>query len=123
MRENRTSGTVRGALGNRRSYREIHMTKTTILTITRWLVTIVFFYLILHFFNYALFAAWVSGGPPTDYPKTWAYISIKNFYFGFAFLGFEFYRGLTRKRAILLYIRTVPKKMEASLANFTVWLK
>ena len=40
----------------------------------------------------------------------------------FTFLGFEFYRGLTRKRKVLAYIRTDPQKLNISLANFKEWL-
>ncbi len=41
----------------------------------------------------------------------------------FTFLGFEFYRGLTRTRKIWVYARTAPKRMRASLARFTEWLR
>jgi group II intron reverse transcriptase/maturase len=41
----------------------------------------------------------------------------------FIFLGFEFYRGLTRTRKIWVYARTAPKRMRASLARFTEWLR
>jgi RNA-directed DNA polymerase len=41
----------------------------------------------------------------------------------FTFLGFEFYRGLTRKRKVLAYVRTAPKKQKASLATFKEWLR
>ena len=40
----------------------------------------------------------------------------------FTFLGFEFYRGLTRKRKILAYARTAPEKLNVSLAKFKEWL-
>lgn len=41
----------------------------------------------------------------------------------FTFLGFEFYRGLTKKRVALAYARTSPDKMQVSLALFTEWLR
>lgn len=40
----------------------------------------------------------------------------------FTFLGFEFYRGLTRKRNVLAYARTAPEKLNVSLAKFKEWL-
>lgn len=41
----------------------------------------------------------------------------------FTFLGFEFYRGLTKKRKVLAYARTAPKKLNSSLAGFKEWLR
>ena len=41
----------------------------------------------------------------------------------FTFLGFEFYRGLTKSRKILAYARTAPEKMNVSLGNFKEWLR
>ncbi len=41
----------------------------------------------------------------------------------FTFLGFEFYRGLTRKRAVLAYARTSPSKMLISLNLFKDWVR
>ena len=41
----------------------------------------------------------------------------------FTFLGFEFYRGLTKKRIALAYARTSPKKMQVSLDLFTEWIR
>jgi RNA-directed DNA polymerase len=41
----------------------------------------------------------------------------------FTFLGFEFYRGLTRTRKVLAYARTSPEKLNISLANFKEWFR
>ncbi len=40
----------------------------------------------------------------------------------FTFLGFEFYRGLTRTRKVLAYARTAPEKLNVSLAKFKEWV-
>ncbi len=41
----------------------------------------------------------------------------------FSFLGFEFYRGLTRRRTVWAYARTSPKRMRTSLSQFSEWLR
>ena len=40
------------------------------------------------YFNSAFFSAWVSGGPPNDYPKAWAYRSFKHLFYGIGFIIF-----------------------------------
>lgn len=43
-----------------------------LLLIARWLFLICFLAWGLVCLNSAAFSAWVSGGPPTDYPRAWA---------------------------------------------------
>ena len=40
------------------------------------------------YLNSAVFSAWVSGGPPTDYPEAWAYRSFRHLFYGFGFILF-----------------------------------
>lgn len=54
------------------------MNKKTMLTITRWVLILLFAGLAMYLMNYAMFAAWVSGGPPNKYPEAWAYMSLKS---------------------------------------------
>ena len=62
MRENRTSGTVRGALGNRRSYREIFFKYTTTF-MSRFMKTCIKFLIIIFlvFLHSSLNAASITG--------------------------------------------------------------
>ena len=41
----------------------------------------------------------------------------------FTFLGFEFYRGRTRRGGIIAYARTSPKKLNVALGLFKDWLR
>ena len=38
------------------------------------------------YLNSALFSAWVSGGPPNDFPRAWEYRSIRHFFYGLGFI-------------------------------------
>lgn len=58
------------------------MKKKTIQTVIRWVVIILLAGVSYHLLNYAIFAAWVSGGPPNEYPEVWSYMSLKSFCFG-----------------------------------------
>lgn len=47
--------------------------------ILRWLILLIFICTGLLYLNSAAFKAWVSGGPPTDYPKLWLHGSLVHF--------------------------------------------
>jgi hypothetical protein len=52
----------------------------------RIILPIVFVVIAAIYLNSAIFSAWVSGGPPNDYPEAWAYRSMRHFYYGLGFI-------------------------------------
>lgn len=76
----------------------------------RWTFLILSLAAGLFFLNSAFFCAWVSGGPPNDYPKAWLHQSYVNFGYSGAFIatGFMGFKGLRKefnwKKSILFYI-------------------
>ena len=40
------------------------------------------------YFNSAAGSAWVAGGPPTEYPKAWAYLAFRYSFYGIGFIIF-----------------------------------
>jgi len=58
--------------------------------ILRILIPIILIVVAIIYLNSAFFSAWVSGGPPNDFPEAWAYRSFSHFYYGFGFMVFAF---------------------------------
>ena len=56
--------------------------------ILRITIPIILIVVAIIYFNSAFFSAWISGGPPNDYPEAWAYRSFKHFYYGLGFIVF-----------------------------------
>lgn len=79
-------------------------------SILRWSLLLVSLAGSLYLLNIALFCAWASGGPPTDYPKAWLQRSYTFFGFSAALMasGIMGFIGLRStfnwKRSALFYI-------------------
>ena len=56
--------------------------------ILRVTLPIIFIIVAAIYFNSAVFSAWVSGGPPNDYPEAWAYRSFRHLFYGIGFIIF-----------------------------------
>jgi hypothetical protein len=52
----------------------------------RIILPIMFLVVSAIYLNSAVFSAWVSGGPPNDYPEAWEYRSIRHFFYGVGFI-------------------------------------
>jgi hypothetical protein len=47
----------------------------------RWIILILFLAGALLYLNSAMFSAWVSGGPPTEYPEAYLQQAVRHFYY------------------------------------------
>jgi hypothetical protein len=54
----------------------------------RIVLPVIFIVVAAVYFNSAVFSAWVSGGPPNEYPKAWAYRSFRHLFYGIGFVIF-----------------------------------
>ncbi len=63
-------------------------------SIFRWLVLVISVVIAALYLNSALYSAWVSGGPPNDYPEVWAQRSLRHFCLALALplLGLAFFQ-------------------------------
>lgn len=52
----------------------------------RIILPIVFVAIAAIYINSAAYSAWVSGGPPNDYPEAWAFRAMRHFYYGIGFI-------------------------------------
>ena len=62
----------------------------------------------LVYFNSSLFSAWVSGGPPTDYPQAYAFRAYRHFFYGIGFIVI----------AITFFLVSKPKASQMKLKLF-----
>lgn len=53
----------------------------------RIILPIIFLAIAAIYLNSAAYSAWVSGGPPNEYPEAWAYRAMRHFYYGLGFIA------------------------------------
>ena len=65
--------------------------------IIRIIIPLILLVVAVLYINSAFFSAWVSGGPPNDYPEAWAYRSLRHLFYSVGFIILAITTFLTLK--------------------------